>query len=253
MALKFVTHVERPDLNDRWNEAARSVWPEFGLHDAVVDRHWSGLREHFPDCQLFLIDDDGDRLVGIGSTVPVTWDGTVEGLNDGVDDVLNAAIGDRTNQPPANTLCALQAALLPGNQGHGLSTSILLAMRDVAARREYSALIAPVRPNQKPLYPLIPMARYMTWTRSDGLPRDAWMRVHARLGASILRIAERSMVVKGTVAQWEEWTGLAMPESGEYVVTGALTPVTVDVEADLGVYVEPNVWMRHPVPARSLP
>ena len=36
MALKIVTHVERPDLNDRWNDAARSVWPEFALHDAVV-------------------------------------------------------------------------------------------------------------------------------------------------------------------------------------------------------------------------
>jgi hypothetical protein len=28
-------------------------------------------------------------------------------------------------------------------------------------------------------------------------------------------------------------------------VEGALVPVLVDVARDLGVYVEPNVWMRH--------
>jgi hypothetical protein len=253
MALKIVTHVERPDLNDRWNDAARSVWPEFALHDAVVDRHWDGLHAYFPDCQLYLIDDDGDTLVGVGNTVPVVWDGTVDGLSGGIDDVLNAAIGARASRRPANTLCALQAVILPGNQGRGLSASIIRAMGDIAARRGYGALIAPVRPNQKSRYPLIAIERYVTWMRPDGWPRDPWLRVHARLGAEILRIAERSMTVTGTVAEWEAWTGLAMPESGQYVVTGALTPVTINREANRGVYVEPNVWMRHPVPAPALP
>ena len=41
--------------------------------------------------------------------------------------------------------------------------------------------------------------------------------------------------------------GLAFPESGEYVVPQALVPVTIDHEADQGLYVEPNVWMRHRV------
>ena len=67
--------------------------------------------------------------VPFGNTVPVTWDGTVDGLSGGVDDVLNAAIGARTTQRPANTLCALQAVILPGNQGRGLSASIIRAMR----------------------------------------------------------------------------------------------------------------------------
>ena len=53
------------------------------------------------------------------------------------------------------------------------------------------------------------------------------------------------MTVKGTIAQWEEWTGLVFPESGDYVVRGALEPVRIDREADLGTYVEPNVWMLH--------
>ena len=38
------------------------------------------------------------------------------------------------------------------------------------------------------------------------------------------------MVVTGTVAEWEEWTEMALPESGAYVVPGALVPVEIDRE-----------------------
>jgi hypothetical protein len=53
------------------------------------------------------------------------------------------------------------------------------------------------------------------------------------------------MRIEGTVPEWEEWAGMSFPESGEYVVPGALTLVSIDCEADHGVYVEPNVWMHH--------
>ena len=44
------------------------------------------------------------------------------------------------------------------------------------------------------------------------------------------------MRVTGTVAEWEEWTELAFPESGAYVVPGALVPVELDRERDEGLY-----------------
>jgi hypothetical protein len=55
------------------------------------------------------------------------------------------------------------------------------------------------------------------------------------------------MVVHGTIDVWESWTGMAFPDSGSYVIDGALVPISIDREADRGEYVEPNVWMRHPV------
>jgi hypothetical protein len=71
------------------------------------------------------------------------------------------------------------------------------------------------------------------------------MRVHVRLGAEILRAEPRSMEISAPVADWEQWTGMAFPEDGDYVFPGGLAPLTVaDGEA---AYWEPNVWMRHPV------
>ncbi|HPI33463.1 MAG TPA: transferase, partial [candidate division Zixibacteria bacterium] len=55
----------------------------------------------------------------------------------------------------------------------------------------------------------------------------------------------RSMYIPGSIAQWEAWTGLTFPGSGEYVVPGGLAPVRVDRERDRAEYLEPNVWMRH--------
>jgi hypothetical protein len=120
-------------------------------------------------------------------------------------------------------------------------------MSEIARGRGLKSLIAPVRPNEKPAYPLTPIERYIDWTRDDGLPFDAWLRVHARLGAEILKICPRSMTISGTVEQWETWTGMAFPESGDYIVPGALTPVRIDRERNEGRYVEPNVWMRHAI------
>jgi hypothetical protein len=89
------------------------------------------------------------------------------------------------------------------------------------------------------------MASFARWARADGNHIDPWIRTHQRLGAVILCPAPRSMVVTGTVAEWEEWAGMAFPETGRYVVPGALDLVEIDTERDHGAYAETNLWMRH--------
>lgn len=251
MTVRIVTHAERPELQHRWTEAAYRVWPAFMLRDAVANAYWGGMARMYPECQFYLVNDEDDTFLGVGNSVPVPWDGTTAGLSGGVDDVLLAAIRDHATQPPATALCALQAGILPEFRQRGLSTVVIKAMRNIAAERRLPDLIAPVRPYQKSSYPLTPMERYIRWQRPDGLPQDAWLRVHARLGAEIMGVAERSMNISGTVRDWEEWTGLVFPDSGPYVVPGALAPVIIDREEDRGVYVEQNVWMRHRVAVAS--
>ena len=83
MTLQIVTHVDRPDLWARWNAAAERVWPTFMLQDAVCNQFFGGLTRFFPACQLYLLDEQTDELLGVGNTIPVTWDGTPEGLPGG--------------------------------------------------------------------------------------------------------------------------------------------------------------------------
>ena len=134
----------------------------------------------------------------------------------------------------------------PDHQRKGLSRLMLEHMRGLARERGWE-LVAPVRPSLKERYPLTPIERYAAWRSADGLLFDPWLRAHERLGAEVIGIAESSLLAEGTVAELEEWTGLEFPESGSYIVPGALVPVEIDRERDVGVYREPNVWMRHPL------
>ncbi len=104
-----------------------------------------------------------------------------------------------------------------------------------------------MRPSLKERYPLAPIERYARWTRPDGQPFDPWIRTHTRRGGEIVAPAPRSMRITGTVAEWEAWTGLDLPDDGEYVFPHGLAPVLVDRGADLGTYWEPNVWIVHAV------
>jgi hypothetical protein len=79
---------------------------------------------------------------------------------------------------------------------------------------------------------------------------DPWIRTHWRLGARILKAAPESQTMTGTVTEWEGWTGLVFPDSGDFVIPDGLALLSIDKVADLGTYVEPNVWMQHNPQAR---
>lgn len=92
------------------------------------------------------------------------------------------------------------------------------------------------------------MDRYIHWRTEEGAPFDPWLRTHWRLGATILKVAPESMRIVGSVTDWETWTHMKFPESGESIVTAALAPIQIDRERDQGLYIEANVWVKHTLP-----
>lgn len=242
--LAITTVAERPELSAEISRLHAIGWPAFMREDPVADRLWEHLETTFSAYQFVLTDAAG-AIVACGNSIPFVWDGTVEGLPAGWDDVFERGVADHHAGRAPNTLSALAAVVDPARRGGGISAEVIRAMRQVARSNGLGALVAPVRPSLKSRYPLIPIEQYVAWTNRDGLPFDPWLRVHARLGARILAIAHASMTISGTVSDWERWTGMALPGSGSYVVPEALVPIQVDREADCGVYVEPNVWMLH--------
>jgi hypothetical protein len=244
--VQVLTYTERPDLVARIAEIGE-VWPEFLHHADAAVLHWAKLRDRLPDLQFVLYDEERDAVVGRGQTMPA-WER--EGLPGGIDDMLERLFGDGGPREEPDVLSAAVAIVDPRRQGEGLSVLVIDGMRRIAREHGFPALIAPVRPTRKAEFPLIPLDGYAAWTRADGLPWDPWIRVHVRLGAECVEVCPRSMVVTGTRAEWEGWTGLEFPGDGEYVVPGALVPVHFD--GGTGTYVEPNLWMRHPVdPGRA--
>ena len=117
----------------------------------------------------------------------------------------------------------------------------------IAAAHGLGGVIVPLRPVLKDRYPLTPIERYIRWQRPDQSPFDPWIRVHTGLGGSILKAAPRSLKITGSVSEWESWTQMAFPETDNYVIPRGLSTVSIDREADVGTYFEPDVWLHHAV------
>lgn len=242
----MVTLAERPGLEAAfWPQKVR-IWPEYMFHDRYSDRLWHYTFETFPEFQLYMLDDE-DAPVAVAQSMPIAWDGTLADLPVGWYDILvRASAGHEAGRRP-NTLSPIEIAIQPEYRGHGVSYRLINALKNLATSRGFHAMLVAVRPSEKSNYPITPMERYVRWRRADGSPFDPWLRAHWRTGGEILTIAHPSMIVEGTVEQWEEWTGLEFPDSGDYIVPGALVPVHVDISMNLVRYVEPNVWVHHPI------
>jgi hypothetical protein len=244
MAYDIVTIEERPDLKPQVHRLNPTVWPEFMLHDAVSARYWRQLFRTFDKFQLVLRDEH-DHVVGAASSIPIAWDGTNDGLPAGWDAALEQGFSDSESGAEATALCGLAVSIARTHQGQGLSGIMIRGLKSLAAGEGHVSLIAPVRPTLKSTYPLAPLERYIEWQHPDGSPFDPWLHVHWRLGGRFMKVAPASMLIVGSVGEWEQWTNMRFPESGNYVVPGALQPVEIDRERDEGVYEDPNVWMNH--------
>jgi hypothetical protein len=237
------THLQRPELESRLSTFGQ-VWPEFIFHDEVARAYTHYTVSTFAHLNLYLCDEH-DGLVAAGYGVPLAWDGSMERLPAGWDAALEQAVQDHEAHRSPTTFCALAAMVRQSDHGHGLSKYVLHAMKSAARQAKLERMIAPVRPTLKSQYPLTPIERYLTWKHIDGSPFDPWLRVHWKEGGKLVKSAPHSMRVRGKVEEWEKWTHMRFPESGEYVVPGTLQPVSIDCERDEGTYTEPNIWVQH--------
>lgn len=231
----------RPRDAAQMSELLDTGWPAFISADRHAEQHIATVRERFTDFELVALQAD-DTPVAAGWAVPLAWDSTLEDLPSGYSDSLRRAVeGDR----PANTLVICAAQVHHKCTGQGLATTLLHGFRELSERFGFEHVIVPLRPTMKAQYPLTPISTYAQWQRSDGLPWDPWLRTHIRMGAHVLQVAPRSQVMTGTVAEWEAWTDMQFPASGEYVIPQGLSTLHIDDEADAGTHVEPNIWVQH--------
>ncbi|MEV5979257.1 N-acetyltransferase [Streptomyces sp. NPDC052114] len=247
MDLTITTLAERPELaGPLWSMA--EDWPEFILHDPVGWSLIGRIVADLPEYVLVATDADaGGKVVARGFSVPLALRARGDGAlpDGGWDQVLLWAFSDLRHGKEADTVSAIEITVDESARGKGVSALMLAAMRDNARARGFTEVVAPVRPNAKHREPAAGIDEYAFRTREDGLPHDPWLRVHVRAGGVIDKVAHASMTVSGSTAQWREWTGLPFDEEGPVEVPGALVPVHCELARGYGVYVEPNVWVRH--------
>jgi GNAT superfamily N-acetyltransferase len=252
--LTITTFARRPDLLDKvFGPEIQSAVPEFMRHDPVAALYYGDgrLDRRYREFGLVAVDPaEPDRPVARAFSVPFALGdgrGREELPDGGWDAVIRWADEDWRAGRSATAVSALEIMVAPRLQRSGISRLMLAALRDNVRRLGFADLYAPLRPTDKHREPLTRFADYVARQREDGLPHDSWVRTHVRAGARIIKVAPCSMVVAGTLAEWQRWTGLAFTTSGPAIVPGALSPIHVSLEQDHAVYIEPNLWVHHRV------
>jgi len=222
------------------------TWPEFMQQDKIVNKYWSSLYTKFSDFQCAIL--DNNNLLGIGNSIPINWHQPFAKLPDGgLDWAMEKANNDFLLNLTPNILIGVQILINPDYQNQGLSYKILDVMKGIAKKNGFSNIALPVRPTLKSKYPLIPMDDYIHWLNDDKLPFDPWIRVHIKAGGRIIKACHKSMEISGTLLDWEEWSNTHFQTSGDYIIDKALVPISVDIEKNIGTYIEPNLWIVHDV------
>jgi hypothetical protein len=242
---ELIPVAEAPELDEEAEQRFVEDWPEFIFHDAGVAPYRERRVEYFHDWEFYLVTSDERRLIAGCWGVPIQWDESIDDLPGGFTDSVARSVTEYEAGIQPNTLVLMAAAVRNDEQGKGHAGRVITALKEHTLASGLTRMIAPVRPTSKSQYPLIDIAEFMTWTRDDGLPLDPWLRTHVRLGATLLAPAPVSQTMTGTVAEWEKWTGMAFPATGTYVIPDGLTTLAIDRPTDTGLYVEPNIWLRH--------
>ncbi|MEV6830368.1 Long-chain-fatty-acid--CoA ligase [Amycolatopsis sp. NPDC051102] len=245
--MRVVDLVTHPDLLD----PALSLGDVGGpfIYQGASGRMITGERFRRLWARYFLIAlaDDGTP-VARALAVPLAYPAPdrTELPDHGWDQAIEWAAHDIMDGRAPNALCALEVVIAPHLRGTGLAAPMLKALKARAAETGLRKLIVSVRPIGKEAEPKVPMPEYAARRRPDGLLADRWLRTHERLGARVVKVCPFAVTLAGSLADWHDWTGVKL-QDGENVVPGAIAPVHASTEYDTATYVEPNVWMEHPM------
>ena len=241
------TCAEHPELFEASVALENETWDELSFLDytAAHHSHYEDLLERFPEYHLCMVDLQSGELVATGMCVPLYVPESAELPREGWDWAVETA--SNRNAKRANTVSALSISVPEQHRHKGLARDMINTMRALAAMRDFSRVIAPVRPSEKCRHPFVPMDQYLDWRDERGRIYDPWIRSHVAVGGNVVGVCDRSMVVEQPIEFWRPWTWSNLDSDGRVPFKGALVPLEVDVASGVGRYVEPNVWIRHDV------
>lgn len=245
-SLVICSRADSPDLKKAACSIEQASWNDLGYLNYTRAHYelYAQLLEDFADFQLCLVDRERGYPVAVANCVPVRCNGQDDLPPEGWDWVVENAAECR-HTGGANMLGALAISVPELYRAKGYARIMIRALLDLAAKHGLNGLIAPVRPSRKASHPSVSIYDYITWTDGTGRSYDPWIRSHVACGGKVIRPCERSMVVNEHIGFWESWSKKSFEKSGLYELDGALVPVEIDVDARMGRYEEPNVWVAY--------
>ncbi|MGZ3722624.1 MAG: hypothetical protein ACXVA9_06825 [Bdellovibrionales bacterium] len=234
-------------LGDETSQLTKQIWPNFLIDESDIPEPGlkfsisvEELNSRFP---VWGIRDERDlKLVAYAQAVLIHADIKKDALPDSG---WRFACEALVSVASPNCLCLLAVNVDPSVKHMGFSQSLVAKAKLVTLEKGFSTMIGPVRPALKSEFPQMTMDEFLEMRSTSGEIFDPLVRAHVHFGGEVLNVCNESVLIKASLAKWQEWTGLEFGQSGAYELPQGLAPIEIDAENDLGVYREPNVWVRY--------
>lgn len=236
------------ELNDeqkiQYGDAISNAFPKIISESKVIKKHWSKLENYFPEYQQFMISTTG-QLIGFINVIPFQFGGSLSDLPDtGWDWMFVKGITDHENKISPNYLGGLQVIVRKKYKRQGYSKQILNHAKHIFKSLHLLNLVIPIRPIKKHEFPKMSMSAYLDLKKEHKI-YDPWIRTHVDGGAEIIKVCKSSMTMNGDLEYWEKILNKKIHNSGEYPLKGALSLIKIDIENNIGQYIEPNIWLKY--------
>jgi hypothetical protein len=237
------SRAETPGLKKAALAVEQAAWSHLGFLNYTRSHYeyYSGLLDTYPEYQLCLIDSDTKYPIAVASSVPFVCTDPDDLPAEGWDWLVETAARNKNQRP--NMLGGLAVSVSAVHRSKGYARVMIRSLLVLAKSKGLDGVVVPVRPSAKAKHPWVPIRDYMAWTDDRGRPYDPWLRSHCSVGGKLIGPCDRSMVVRESISFWENWSTKRFEESGDYALEGALAPVRIDLDHQLGTYEEPNVWV----------
>ena len=229
------TRADSPELKKAACSIEQAAWNPLGFLNYTRAHYelYGKLLDEYADFQLCLVDEDRGYPVAAANCVPLACSGPDDLPPEGWDWVVERAEESRRKGNP-NMLGALAISVPSIYRSKGYARRMIRELVALARRKGLDGVIAPVRPSAKYRHPWVKMEDYITWTDGYGRQYDPWLRSHLSSGGKLIRTCERSMVVNEHLGFWENWSQKEFDRSGEYEIEGAIAPVHIDLDSQMG-------------------
>lgn len=232
--VRWITLAEDADAAEAMAAIERDVPPFLA---ELTRQHRERLASTAPAYSFLVL--EGDLPVAVMRGVALAWDGSMAGAPAGG---AGEALG-RAGEPGADSLAVLDVTVAFGARGRGVGRAVLEGVEERGRAAGLERVLVLLRPHAKARYPLVPFARYASFTRDDGAPFDPWFRSAWQAGFRPVRGVDRSLIARADLAAWRRWLEVELPGSGPYLVEGAIKPAILETERDEGRYREPHLWV----------
>jgi len=241
--LLVLSSADAPHLKKAALAIEQAAWKEAGYLNFTRAHyeHYECLLDHYPEYQLYLVDEESGYPFAVAHSVPFACSNLNNLPAEGWDWLVETAACTKSERH--NTLGALAISVPAVHRMKGYGRRLIRALGELAKAKGFQAVVVPVRPSAKARHPWVPISEYVSWTDEEGRVYDPWLRSHLSAGGRLVAPCKRSMVVDEPIGFWETWSNQRFETSGAFTLNGALAPLHIDLDRQIGTYEEPNVWV----------